>query len=189
MGWETWVLDAPAEDFRERGPLAARTPQPEGPLAWVTPAQAAEWLREPSAPVTAVLDFSPSARYVAGHIPGAWFVLRSQLAQALEAIGPMQRCVLTCGDASLARHAAQELAALRPHAEVRVLERGNAAWAAAGLPLESGETRLASPRIDRYRRPYEGTQASRAAMQAYLDWEFGLVAQLARDGTHGFRVI
>ncbi len=25
-------------------------------------------------------------------------------------------------------------------------------------------------------------------MQAYLDWEFGLVAQLERDGTHGFAV-
>jgi len=26
-------------------------------------------------------------------------------------------------------------------------------------------------------------------MQAYLDWEYGLVAQLDRDGTHGFRVL
>jgi hypothetical protein len=26
-------------------------------------------------------------------------------------------------------------------------------------------------------------------MQAYLDWEYGLVAQLARDGTHYFKVI
>jgi len=26
-------------------------------------------------------------------------------------------------------------------------------------------------------------------MQAYLDWEFGLVDQLAHDGTHGFYVI
>jgi hypothetical protein len=26
-------------------------------------------------------------------------------------------------------------------------------------------------------------------MQAYLDWEYGLVAQLARDGTHRFRVL
>jgi len=26
-------------------------------------------------------------------------------------------------------------------------------------------------------------------MQAYLDWEYGLVAQLERDGTHGFFVI
>ena len=29
----------------------------------------------------------------------------------------------------------------------------------------------------------------REAMQAYLDWEFGLVAQLGRDGTHGFKVM
>jgi len=69
------------------------------------------------------------------------------------------------------------------------LEGGNAAGGAAGLPLEEGETRLAVPRTDRYRRPYEGTDAPRAAMQAYLDWEFGLVAQLTRDGTHHFRVI
>jgi hypothetical protein len=26
-------------------------------------------------------------------------------------------------------------------------------------------------------------------MQAYLDWEYGLVDQLRRDGTHGFYVI
>ncbi|MCF7098805.1 hypothetical protein L4N02_29360, partial [Klebsiella variicola] len=30
---------------------------------------------------------------------------------------------------------------------------------------------------------------SPAAMQAYLDWEFGLVEQLKRDGTHGFKVL
>jgi rhodanese-related sulfurtransferase len=41
---------------------------------------------------------------------------------------------------------------------------------------------------NRYRRPYEGTDNPRAAMQAYLDWEYGLVAQLDRDGTHGFEV-
>ena len=70
-----------------------------------------------------------------------------------------------------------------------LLDGGTAAWVAAGLPVESGETHLASDRIDRYRRPYEGTNAPRAAMQGYLDWEFGLVAQLGRDGTHGFRVI
>jgi hypothetical protein len=26
-------------------------------------------------------------------------------------------------------------------------------------------------------------------MQAYLDWEYGLVQQLSNDGTHGFFVI
>ena len=33
----------------------------------------------------------------------------------------------------------------------------------------------------RYKRPYEGTDNPREAMQAYLDWEYGLVAQLERD--------
>jgi hypothetical protein len=41
----------------------------------------------------------------------------------------------------------------------------------------------------RYRRPYEGTDVAESAMQAYLDWEYGLVEQLRRDGTHGFYVI
>jgi hypothetical protein len=41
----------------------------------------------------------------------------------------------------------------------------------------------------RYRRPYEGTDIDTGAMQAYLDWEYGLVEQLQRDGSHGFFVI
>src|SRR5258708_35036934 len=41
----------------------------------------------------------------------------------------------------------------------------------------------------RYRRPYEGTNVGASAMQAYLDWEYGLVEQLRRDATHGFFVI
>jgi len=69
---------------------------------------------------------------------------------------------------------------------VFLLKGGTASWIAAQLPLQDGETHLASPRIDRYRRPYEGTDNPREAMQAYLDWEYGLVAQLARDATHGF---
>ena len=48
---------------------------------------------------------------------------------------------------------------------------------------------LLSPALDVYRRPYEGTDIDPAVMQAYLDWEYGLVAQLERDGTHGFCVL
>ncbi|MGN5916549.1 rhodanese-related sulfurtransferase, partial [Pseudomonas aeruginosa] len=54
---------------------------------------------------------------------------------------------------------------------------------------EDGETLMASPRFDRFRRPYEGTVNPREAMQGNLDWEFGLVEQLGRVGTHGFFVI
>ncbi|WP_407696217.1 rhodanese-like domain-containing protein [Sphingobium sufflavum] len=57
--------------------------------------------------------------------------------------------------------------------------------------LETGPDDAPPPRgLDgRYKRPYEGTDNRAEAMQAYLDWEYGLVAQLARDGTHGFRII
>ena len=82
-------------------------------------------------------------------------------------------------------HAATDLTD-RPAA---VLAGGTRAWEAAGLPIERGMLRAVEEVDDVYKRPYEGTDNAAAAMQAYLDWEFGLVEQLARDGTHGFQVL
>ena len=185
MGWEVYVVDP--VDASERSVTGTwQTPAPPPPAVRTVDARAlAGWLE---AGDTAVIDVTRSANYVARHIPGAWFAVRSDLPAALERIPAARRYVLTCGSSQLARFAAADLAKLT-HAEVWVLDGGTAAWVAAGLPVEAGETRLASDRIDRYRRPYEGTSAPRTAMQAYLDWEFGLVEQLRRDGTHGFRVI
>lgn len=188
MGWEVYVVDP--VDARERsvsGPY--QTPVAPSPTVRTVDARAlAGWLDAGNTGDTAVIDVTRSANYVARHIPGAWFAVRSDLSAALKRIPAARRYVLTCGSSLLARFAAVDLAKLT-QAEVWVLDGGTAAWVAAGLPVESGETRLASDRIDRYRRPYEGTSAPRAAMQGYLDWEFGLVEQLGRDGTHGFRVI
>ncbi|AOI50254.1 sulfurtransferase [Burkholderia oklahomensis C6786] len=138
----------------------------------------------------AVIDVTTSANYVKRHIPGAWYAVRAQLRDALTRIPSARRYVLTCGSGQLAAFAAADLRGLLPEgASVYVLDGGTLAWLAAGLPVEGGETRLASPRIDRYRRPYEGTGNAAEAMQAYLDWEFGLVEQLGRDGTHRFEVL
>ena len=195
MGWEVYVPDAvpAASGFTEKSP-----PPPAYPLAAVavreiSPNDLAALLKQPAA--TAVIDVTTSANYVKRHIPGAWYAIRAQLAQAIDtAIPRAQRYVLTCGSSLLARYAAADLRQLldargQRDAEVLVLAGGNAAWFAAGFGGESGETRLATQRTDRYRRPYEGTDASPEAMQAYLDWEYGLVAQLGRDGTHHFKVI
>lgn len=185
MGWEVAVLrDARAEDFSERGTPAGRVPP--GPQAEeIAPQQLAAQLREPG---TVVLDFTTSANYVARHIPGAYWLVRSQLRQALEVQPSAERYVVTCGSSLLARYAVPEVAALTGK-PVQLLSGGTLAWIDAGLELEHGETHLATPRSDRYQRPYEGTDNSPAAMQAYLDWEFGLVEQLKRDGTHGFKVL
>jgi 3-mercaptopyruvate sulfurtransferase SseA len=96
--------------------------------------------------------------------------------------------IITSGDGVLASFFAPELAATTG-ARVSVLTGGTAAWTSTGGALRSGGERLTMSPIDVYKRPYEGTDNDAQAMQAYLDWEYGLVAQLERDGTHGFHVI
>lgn len=90
---------------------------------------------------------------------------------------------------ALAAWAAADLGAGPGATGFFVLAGGTGAWERSGLPLESGEGELLSPADDVYRRPYEGTGVDPAVMRAYLEWEYGLVAQLERDGTHGFRVL
>lgn len=185
MGWEVKVLDGvDSEQFTERGEWAVPLPALP-PADFIDSVQLTRWLEGQG---TVLLDFTSSANYVKRHIPGAWFALRSQLGEALEQLPEAERYVLTCGSSLLARFVVAELGALTGK-PVHVLQGGTGAWISQGLPLEEGETRLAAPRIDRYRRPYEGTDNPREAMQGYLDWEFGLVEQLRRDGTHGFQVI
>jgi rhodanese-related sulfurtransferase len=194
MNHEVHVVDGlQPGDFHVTSAWAAELP-PHAPVDEIDVHTLSQWLRDTTVPTT-VLDFGSGVHYQKRHVAGAWFALRSDLAQALGRLRQdqdedraAQRYVLTCGDGLLARYAAADLRALT-RLPVAVLSGGTSAWAAAGLPVESGAARLASPLIDRYRRPYEGTDNRAEAMQAYLDWEFGLVAQLGRDGTHGFHVI
>ena len=185
LGWEVAWLDAPQPADLATGPWRATTTDAPA-VATVSVDELAALLPEDN---VALLNFAPSAVHVQGHIPGAWWALRSQLGAALAALPrPPRRLIVTCGNGQLAALAAADLQALTT-VPVAVLAGGTAAWTAHGHPLQAGGQRLLSPRIDRYRRPYEGTDAPREAMQAYLDWEFGLVAQLARDATHNFQVL
>ncbi len=135
-----------------------------------------------------VLDLETSLAYRERHIPGAWFAIRSRLAQALPNLPRMGPLVLTSRDGVLARLAAPELAALtgRP---VQVLAGGTDAWRAAGQPLAAGEEHMADAPIDAWYRPYDRKTGAEAAMNAYLRWEIGLVAQIARDGDARFRYL
>ncbi|KJF70751.1 rhodanese-related sulfurtransferase [Agrobacterium rhizogenes] len=187
MGWEVYVVEqAPSDAFSEQGSFKSISPEVE-PTPTICVRDLSSAISNPNSDIV-VLDFTTSANYLKGHIPGAWFALRSQLPEAIKRAPPAKTYVVTCGTSALAIYAAVDLKKL-VDVPVLVLEGGNAAWKAAGQILETDESHLASPRIDRYRRPYEGTDAPVEAMQAYLDWEYGLVAQLDRDGTHFFNVI
>ncbi len=130
-------------------------------------------------------DVRPAEEYAAGHIPGFRHYPGGQLVQEIDMAAPARgaRILLSDDKSVRADMTASWLAQMA--FEVYVLEGGYDGVLEAGAPQ-------VVPRPDpshRYRRPYEGTTASRDAMQAYLDWEYGLVEQLKRDGTHGFFVI
>ncbi|KAF0812651.1 Thiosulfate sulfurtransferase GlpE [Andreprevotia sp. IGB-42] len=185
MGWDVSVLDEfDTSRWTETG--AYRPRRPALPAVAVISARQLQPLLQNGQAV--VIDLAPSPQYRKGHVPGAWFALRTQLVEIAADLPQAAHYVLASGDGALASYAAAELAEIngRP---VQVLDGGTQAWLAAGLPLEREPVRFASPPDDVYRRPYEGTDNPHSAMQAYLDWEFGLVAQLGRDGTHGFKVL
>jgi rhodanese-related sulfurtransferase len=125
-----------------------------------------------------VIDLSPSPTYRRGHIPGAWFAIRSRLDRALTKIGPSRELVFTSEDGLLAGLAATGRKA-------RWLDGGNTAWCAAGFPL-STEPRMADEPADVWLKPYEQAGDTEAAMNAYLSWEIDLLDRIKRDGTTNF---
>jgi len=131
-----------------------------------------------------VLDLSLSRNYLAGHIPGAWFAIRTRLARALEKIAIADTLVLTSEDGALAALAVAEAETLidRP---VRFLQGGNAAWQAAGRPL-STDAKMVDEVVDQWRKPYERPGDVKAAMQEYLTWEVDLLPRIKRDGSLRF---
>lgn len=130
-------------------------------------------------------DVRDAEEYAAGHLPGFRHYPGGQLVQETDMAAPVRgaRILLTDDRSVRADMTASWLAQMGW--EVYVLEGGYDGALEVGPPH-------ALPKPDpahRYRRPYEGTDVAEAAMQAYLDWEYGLVEQLRRDGTHGFYVI
>jgi rhodanese-related sulfurtransferase len=194
MAWDVYVLDQThSQDFNVKGSWQALLPtRPE--LASISAMSLAGLLNEArSKQETIVIDLGRHAQYVQGHIPGARYVLRSQFKQALAQLPKASRVVLTCPDGVMAGFAFETFSKafneVDSSVQVLALEGGTQSWRDAGLTLEKGPTHLISPPLDRYKRPYEGTDNAREAMQGYLDWEFGLVEQLGRDGTHHFWVL
>ncbi len=130
-------------------------------------------------------DVRTPEEHGAGHIPGFLSAPGGQLVQETDHFAPVRGARIVLADERGVRADMTASWLAQMGWEVYVLD-----GAPGGAP-ESGDPRAVPPRgpAGRYRRPYEGTDNPAAAMQAYLDWEHGLVDQLARDGTHGFFVI
>jgi rhodanese-related sulfurtransferase len=130
-------------------------------------------------------DVRDGEDYAAGHIGGFRHYPGGQLVQEIDMAAPVRgaRILLTDNMGVRADMTASWLAQMGW--ETYVLDGGNDRALECTPPM-------VLPKPDpshRYRRPYEGTDVDARAMQAYLDWEYGLVEQLRRDATHGFFVI
>jgi rhodanese-related sulfurtransferase len=131
-----------------------------------------------------IIDLSLSRDYQMRHIPGAWFAIRTRLKDALPKIKPRGTLVLTSEDGALARLAVAETQTLTD-VPVRALVGGNAAWQAAGYAF-STEPKMADEPIDQWRKPYERSGDTKAAMSEYLAWEVDLLPRIERDGSTKF---
>ena len=176
MGWEAHIVGPDVIAATETGiPVAQRPAPPGAGSAVIDVAELAA-----SGAGVSIVDLTRSPAYAAGHIPGAHFVLASRFAEDLPRVPGNGLLVLTSNDGDEALFALAEATTSTPR-KVAVLNGGTRAWIESNRSLESDHHSWISQPDDVYKRPYEGTDNAESAMQAYIDWELQLVAQLAND--------
>ncbi len=136
-----------------------------------------------------LLDFADSSTYMRGHIPGAWWTLRSRLPELVDDMPASDMLVATCPDSRLASLAARDLADLT-HRPVAVLTGGTEAWRVSGRGLAKGLTRTLGEVDDAAAefvvREGDDPVTVRAAQRRMLDWQGELLQILQRDRTFSF---
>jgi rhodanese-related sulfurtransferase len=188
MGWDVAVVEGPATLGPvevENGPWCPTLP----PLPGVATTTVGALVGDAARPGTTVIELGAQAAYLAGHIDGSWWARREDLPRLIGTAGSgTAAAVLVSEDDRLARYAVASLPG-GDAGRITVLQGGKAAWRHAGQLLLEGQGMQFSLGGDAYRRPYEGAGNDSYDMRAYIEWELGLVDQLARDGAHGFSVV
>ena len=185
LGWsDAVVLDGGvAGHDLETGPTPRmRVP----PAATIKVSELAEALASDEPPT--ILDIGTSLKYrQRGHLPGAWWGVRSRLDQARAAIGEVAQLVITSSDGQLAKLAVAEAGAHWPDADIRALAGGTKSWRHAEQPMEPGFTRPTTDADDVWYKPYDHEDGvPEQHMQDYLTWEIALVEKIERDPTVEF---
>ena len=186
MGWNDAVVLGRAFDGRQlESGLPARRSVGRAPTIKVS--ELADRLAA-GADSLAILDIGTSLKYRnKGHLPGAWWGVRSRLDAARAAIGEVDTLVLTSTDGQLAKLAVADAQQHWPDAAVLALAGGTKGWRHAGHEMEPGFIRPTTEPNDVWYKPYDHDHEVAAEhMQAYLTWEIALVGQLGRDPTVSF---
>ena len=174
----------PTPDALAQGRRAARDVAYRAGVRHIGPGELARFLEETNR-TTYRFDVRSPEVYAEGHLEGFSSAPGGQLVQETDYFAPVRGARIVLADD------------LGPRADMTASWLAQMAWEVYVLDvdftrgLERGDPRALPPRsrAGRYRRPYEGTDNPEGAMRAYLEWEYGLVAQLERDDSHGFFVI
>ena len=169
-------LAATEADHREEGVV------PGG----IEAAEAARMLEDE--PGILCLNVGASNRHREQHVPAAKWVVRSFLPRVRAQYPDAGHILLTADQEKLAALAAQDAQKLWPEARIDFIRGGTPAWMRAGLPFATGMPCALCPEDDIWYRPYTDIHASKASMQGYFDWEFGLVEKINADGCVAFDV-
>ena len=178
LGCDAYVLEGGVG--ASLGVAASKAPDlPE--LARVSP----EDLKRRQAKGAIVLDLRESMAFRKGHIPGSRWSIRSRIVDDARNAGAG---IVLVADAPAARLAAIDLIESGAK-DIGILEGGFNAWTAAGYPSESSpDAPPDSECIDYLFFVHDRHAGNRAAMQQYLSWETGLIAQLSAEDRKLFRV-
>lgn len=131
-----------------------------------------------------VIDVGASLKYRKSRIPGAYFAIRSRLAECLSQFDKSIRLVFVCSDGRVSNYAAAD-ALLLGFSKAAFLTGGTEAWKHSGFATEpaSGDTdpKLLTSTDDVWYKPYDKSAGVEQAMLQYLTWEVNLVDQLKRE--------
>jgi rhodanese-related sulfurtransferase len=142
------------------------------PAGWEAARAAVETVAPGPLQATAIVNVDSSDGYAREHVPGAAWVCRSRLEMRAAAVLPDRaaRVLLTCADGVQSTLAGATLIR-QGYRQIKVLQGGTCAWAAAGLPVERGATTLWDVPDDVVAKAYD---RGPAAMASYLGWETAL---------------
>jgi len=179
MGWSdvAVVTTANAGELETGGDQEIPAPTPQG-VRFIDPKSLRERLDENG---LLLIDLASSRTYRAGHIPGAYFAIRSRLAKTLGTLPDANTLVLTSEDGSQAAFASGD--ELKFEGEIFALSGGTKAWENAGYALSDGTDRFADEPDDVMLKPSELSEGREEAMREYLSGSDELLEKVERDAS------
>ena len=82
-----------------------------------------------------VIDIDSSLKYRDGHIPGAYWSVRSRLCEEIINLLPIKRIAIVSNNENLAKLAANDLALCLNIKDIYILEGGTNNWSANNYPI------------------------------------------------------